>query len=65
MSATGLPAGATSGAGGIVYTGLAGAASTGTLEASTGGAATVVLYGPAFGAVCLISALIGGFAVLL
>jgi len=67
MSATGLPAGATSGAGGVVFTGLGGAVATAAAGKDTkkGGAQTALNLGRSYGLAVVFAGLFAGFALVI
>jgi hypothetical protein len=67
MSTTGLPAGATSGAGGVVFTGLGGGAvaTAAAGKSKEGGAMTALDLGRSYGLAVVFAGLFAGFALVL
>lgn len=68
MSTTALPAGATSGAGGVVFTGLGGGAvatPTGNSDTKKGGAQTALDLGRSYGLAVVFAGLFAGFALVM
>jgi len=69
MSTTALPAGATSGVGGVVFTGLGGGAvataAAGSDDSKKGGAQTALDLGRSYGLAVVFAGLFAGFALVM